>query len=147
MLALDAATGQRLWHFQFVHHDLWDRDPPSPPSLVTVRRGGRTIEAVAQATKHGFLFLFDRTNGQPVYPIAEQKFPATDVPGDVSSPTQPVPTLPKPFARQLLTADLLTDRTPEAHAWALQQFKTFRSEGQFVQYIAFALPQERTADR
>ena len=132
LLALDAATGKRIWHFQAVHHDMWDRDFPSPPSLVTVRQNGRTIDAVAQATKHGFVFLFDRTNGQPLFPIEDRTFPASDVPGEVASATQPLPTKPKPFARQLLTEDLLTNRTPEAHAWALEQFKTFRSEGQFV---------------
>ena len=132
LIALDAATGRRIWHYQFVHHDIWDRDLPSPPSLVTIRRGGQTIDAVAQATKHGYVFVFDRTTGVPVFPIEERPFPKSDVPGEVTSATQPLPSLPKPFARQLLTADLLTNRTPEARAWALEQFKTFRSEGQFV---------------
>ena len=132
LIALDAATGTRVWHFQFVHHDLWDRDLPSPPTLVTVRRGGRTIEAVAQATKHGFLFVFDRATGEPVFPIEYRKFPASAVPGEVASETQPVPTMPAPFARQQLTAELLTSRTPATRQWALDQFKGFRSEGQFV---------------
>jgi quinoprotein glucose dehydrogenase len=132
LVALDASTGRRLWHFQFVRHDLWDRDPPSPPSLVTVHQNGRTIDAVAQATKQGFLFLFDRTNGQPVFPIEYRHVPASDVPGEHASDLQPVPTRPKPFARQRLTEDLLSQRTPEVHTWALDQFKTFRSEGQFV---------------
>ena len=132
LIALDAATGKRVWHYQFVRHDLWDRDLPSPPTLVTVRRGGRTIDAVAQATKHGFLFVFDRASGEPLFPIEDMKFPATTVPDDKASETQPIPTKPAPFARQLLTADLLTSRTTEARQWALEQFKTFRSEGQFV---------------
>jgi len=132
LIALDAATGRRLWHYQFVRHDIWDRDLPSPPSLITIRRGGRTMDAVAQSTKHGFVFVFDRVTGEPVFPIEERPFPKSDVPGEVASATQPIPTLPKPFARQLLTADLLTNRTPEAHAWALEQLKAFRSEGQFV---------------
>jgi len=132
LIALEAATGKRVWHYQFVRHDLWDRDLPSPPTLVTVRRGGRTIDAVAQATKHGFLFVFDRASGEPLFPIENRKFPATTVPGDRASETQPVPTRPAPFARQLLTADLLTSRTPDARRWALEQFKSFRSEGQFV---------------
>jgi len=132
LIALEAATGRRVWHYQFVRHDLWDRDLPSPPTLVTVRRGGRTIDAVAQATKHGFLFVFDRASGEPLFPIENRKFPATTVPGDRASETQPVPTRPAPFARQLLTADLLTSRTPDARRWALEQFKSFRSEGQFV---------------
>ena len=132
LIALDAATGKRAWHFQFVRHDIWDRDLPSPPSLVTVRRGGRTIDAVAQATKHGFVFVFDRVSGEPVFPIEYRPFPGSTVPGEVASATQPVPTMPAPFARQLLTADMLTNRTPAAHQWALDQFKAFRSEGQFV---------------
>ena len=132
LIALNASTGARIWHFQVVRHDMWDRDLPSPPSLVTVRHNGRTIDAVAQATKHGLLFLFDRTNGTPLFPIEYKKFATSLVPGEVSASTQPIPTKPRPFARQLLTEDLLTNRTPEAHAWALDQFKTFRSEGPFV---------------
>jgi quinoprotein glucose dehydrogenase len=132
LLALDAATGRKLWHFQAVRHDIWDRDFPSPPSLVTVRRDGRTIDAVAQATKQGSVYVFDRVTGQPVFPIEYTTFPASTVPGEVASAQQPLPTLPKPFARQRLTEDLLTNRTPEARAWALEQFRTFRSDGQFV---------------
>ena len=134
LLALDAATGRRLWHFQFVRHDLWDRDLPSPPTLVTVMREGRTIDAVAQATKHGYVFVFDRANGQPLFPIEYKTYPRSSLPGEVTADTQPLPTRPAPFARQRLTADLLTERTPAAHAWALDQFKTFRSEGQFVPF-------------
>jgi quinoprotein glucose dehydrogenase len=132
LLALDAATGTRIWHFQVVRHDIWDRDLPSPPSLVTVRRDGRTIDAVAQATKHGYLFILDRTNGKPLFPVEYQKFPASTVPGERTADTQPIPVLPKPFARQRLTEDLLTSRTPEVRQWALDQFRSFRSAGQFV---------------
>jgi quinoprotein glucose dehydrogenase len=131
-IALDAATGKRLWHFQAVKHDMWDRDFPSPPTLVTVQRNGRSVDAVAQTTKHGYVFLFDRTTGAPLFPIEYKKYPPSDVDGEVAAQTQPLPVKPAPFARQLLTAELLTDRTPEAHQWALGQFKTFRSEGQFV---------------
>lgn len=134
LLALDANTGKRIWHFQEVHHDIWDRDLPSPPALVTVHRDGKAIEAVAQTTKQGFVFLFDRANGKPLFPIAERPFPASNVPGETTSPTQPIPQLPLPYARQLLTADMLTSRTPEAHAWAMEQFKTFRSDGQFIPF-------------
>lgn len=134
LLALDAATGKRLWHFQFVHHDLWDRDLPAPPSLVTVRRNGRPVAAVAQATKHGYVFLFDRTTGRPLFPIEERPFPASALPGEAASPTQPLPVAPRPFARQRLTQDTLTTRTPAVHQWALEQFRTFRSEGQFVPF-------------
>ena len=134
LIALDANTGKRIWHFQFVRHDIWDRDLPSPPSLVTVRRGGRTIEAVAQATKQGQLFVFNRANGEPLFPIEYRKFPARTVPGEVTNPEQPIVTKPAPFARQLLTEALLTTRTPEVHKWAMEQFKTFRSGGQFVPF-------------
>jgi quinoprotein glucose dehydrogenase len=132
LIALDAATGRRRWHFQFVHHDIWDRDPPAPPSLVTVTRDGRTIDAVAQATKHAYIFLFDRVTGEPLFPIEERPFPPSGMPGERTSPTQPLPLKPAPFARQRLTEDLLSNRTPEARAWALEQFKTFRSAGQFL---------------
>lgn len=131
LLALNAATGERIWHFQAVKHDLWDRDFPSPPTLVTVKQGGKTIDAVAQATKQGWLYLFDRANGKPLFPIEYRKYPASAVPGEVTAETQPLPTKPAPFARQLLTADMLSNRTPEIHRWALGQFAKFRSEGQF----------------
>jgi glucose dehydrogenase len=132
LLALDAETGKRLWHFQGVHHDIWDRDFPSPPALVTVNRDGHRVDAVAQTTKQGFLFLFDRSNGKPLFPIEERPYPASQIPGEVTAPTQPVPLLPEPFARQRLTEDLLTQRTPVAHAWAVQEFATYLSGGQFV---------------
>jgi quinoprotein glucose dehydrogenase len=134
LLALNAQTGERLWHFQGVRHDLWDRDFPSPPALLTIKRDGKEIPAVAQTTKQGFVYLFDRTNGQPLFPIEYHKYPPSTVPGEVAATEQPLPTRPAPFARQLLTEDLLTTRTPEAHQWALEKFKTFRSEGQFVPF-------------
>lgn len=132
LLAVDAANGKLLWYFQGVHHDIWDRDFPSPPSLVTVNRNGSGIDAIAQTTKQGFVYLFDRSTGKPLFPIEERHFPPSNVPGEVSSPTQPLPLAPKPFARQLLTEDMLTTRTPQTRAWAVQQFRTFRSAGQFV---------------
>ncbi len=133
-LALDAATGKLLWYFQGVHHDLWDRDFPSPPALFTLHRDGRTIEALAQTTKQAYLYLFNRVTGEPLYPIHEHPYPASKVPGEVTSPTQPKPDWPLPFAPQRLTADMLTTRTPEAHAWALKEFDTFVSEGQFFPF-------------
>ena len=132
LIALDAATGRRLWHFQAVHHDLWDRDFPSPPTLATVRQGGRRIDAVVQTTKHGFVFLFDRTNGRPLFPIEERSMPVSAVDGEHTAPTQPFPSRPAPFARQRLTADMLTTRTPAAHQAAVDAFRTFHSDGQFV---------------
>jgi glucose dehydrogenase len=134
LLALDANTGKRIWNFQDVHHDLWDRDFPSPPALLTVVHDGKRIDAVAQTTKTGYLYLFDRLTGEPLFPVEEHSYPASTVPGEVTSPTQPRPLKPAPYARQLLTEDMLTNRTPEAHAWALEQFRTFRSEGLFVPF-------------
>ncbi|WP_263359159.1 c-type cytochrome [Acidicapsa ligni] len=132
LLALDANTGKRIWHFQGVHHDMWDRDFDSPPTLLTVTHNGKRVDAVEQSSKQGFVYLFDRATGAPLFPIAEKPYPPSTVPGEKSSATQPLPLEPKPFARQLLTEDELTNRTPQAHAWAVQQFRTFRSEGQFV---------------
>jgi quinoprotein glucose dehydrogenase len=132
LLALDAATGKRLWHFQAVKHDIWDRDFPSPPVLVTVRREGKLVDAVAQTSKQGYVYLFDRVTGKPLFPLESRKYPASTLEGEVAAETQSLPTKPAPFARQVLTEDLLTNRTPEAHRWALEQFKTFRSDGQFV---------------
>jgi quinoprotein glucose dehydrogenase len=134
LIALDAATGKKIWHYQLVRHDIWDRDPPSPPSLVTLRQNGRTIQAVAQSTKQGFVFVFDRANGEPVFPIEQRRYPASDVPGEAAADTQPVPIRPRPFARQALTAELLTSRTPEARKWALDQLATFRNGGQFLPF-------------
>jgi len=132
LLALDARTGKRLWHFQGVHHDIWDRDFPAAPALFSVQWDGRTVVGVAQTTKQGYLYLFDRVTGKPLFPIHEHPYPASTVAGEAASPTQPVPDTPEPYARQRLTEDMLTTRTPEAHAWAVKEFRTFTSNGQFV---------------
>jgi quinoprotein glucose dehydrogenase len=132
LIALDAGTGKRIWHFQGVHHDLWDRDFPAPPVLVTLTRNGKRVDAIAQTTKSGFVFVFDRTNGEPLFPIKESNYPPSTVPGEQTSPTQPLPEAPAPYSRQSITADMLTTRTPEAHAWAVKQFSTFVSGGQFI---------------
>ena len=134
LLALNAETGQRIWHFQGVKHDLWDRDFPSPPTLATVNRDGQQIDAVAQTTKQGFVYLFDRVSGKPLFPIAYRKYPRSDVPGEVAAPEQPLPSKPAPFARQFLSEAMLTNRTPEAHASALEKFRELRSEGQFIPF-------------
>ena len=134
LIALDAETGKRIWYFQGVRHDLWDRDFPAPPALLTVKRDGKNVDAVAQITKQGFVYVFDRSNGSPLFPIKYRDYPASSVPGEVASQEQPLPTEPAPYARQRLTADLLTDRTPAAHEWARKEFRTFRSEGQFVPF-------------
>ena len=131
LLALDARTGRRLWHFQFVHHDLWDRDLPAPPNLVTLTRNGRRVDAVAQVTKSGHVFVFDRVTGEPLFPIEERPVPASDLPGESAWPTQPVPLRPAPFARQLLTYAELTDRTPAAHRAVLERFARLRPHAPF----------------
>jgi glucose dehydrogenase len=133
-LALNARTGKLLWYFQGVHHDLWDRDFPSPPALFTIQRDGKTIDGLAQTTKQGYLYLFNRLTGEPLFPIHEHPYPASTVPGEVASPTQPAPDWPEPFARQRLTEDILTTRTPEAHAWAVKTLRTFRNGGPFYPF-------------
>ena len=132
LLALNADTGKLLWHFQFVRHDIWDRDAPAPPSLITITQNGKRIDAVAQATKHGYVFVFDRTNGRPIFPIENRKFPASDVPGEAAAATQPIPVKPAPFSRQVLNAETVTSRTPEARAWALAELARFSNDGLFV---------------
>jgi len=121
-----------VWHFQGVKHDLWDRDFPAAPSLVTVKRDGQSIDAVAQITKSGFVFVFERENGRPLFPIKYRKVPPTDVDGEVTADTQPFPLKPPPFARQILTPDLVTERTPEAHRAVLEQLRNLRTGGQFT---------------
>ncbi|OLY94385.1 quinoprotein glucose dehydrogenase [Cnuella takakiae] len=106
LVALDARTGKRIWHFQTVHHDLWDYDLASAPQLITVNRNGRQIDAVAVATKHGFVFVFDRVTGKPVFPILEKPFPASKMPGEKAWPTQPIPSLPS-FTRHQVTKDMV----------------------------------------
>lgn len=103
LIALDAKTGKRLWHFQFVHHDIWDKDLPAPPNLVTIKRNGKNIDAVAQVTKTGHVFVFDRVTGKPLFPIKETPFPKSSIPEESTWPTQPIPSLPAPFARQTIT--------------------------------------------
>ena len=134
LIALDATTGERLWHFQAVRHDIWDRDFPAPPSLVTVQRGGRAIDAVAQTSKQGYVYLFDRVTGEPLFPIEERAVPTSSIAEEQPAPTQPIPTAPAPFARQELTADMLTTRSPEMNDWAREQFSNFLSAGQFVPF-------------
>ena len=126
LLCLDARTGQRKWHFQITHHDIWDRDLPAPPNLVTLRRAGKTIPAVAQVTKSGHVFVFHRETGEPVFPIEEIPVPTSDIPGEVTWPTQPLPLKPAPFSRQSVTHADLTTRTPAAHRQALEHFARLR---------------------
>ena len=118
LVALDAATGERVWHFQTVHHGVWDYDPPAAPVLADLVVGGREIEAVAQITKQTFTFVFDRRTGEPVWPIEERPVPRSDVPGERTAPTQPFPTKPPPYDRQGVDPDELIDFTPELRAEA-----------------------------
>lgn len=132
ILCLNAATGERIWHYQTVRHDIWDRDLPAPPNLVRVRQGGQLIDAVAQATKSGYVFLLDRETGEPLFPVEERPFPPSDLIGEAAWPTQPIPTLPPPFARQAFTEADITNISPEAHDYVADIFKDIRSAGQFV---------------
>jgi quinoprotein glucose dehydrogenase len=132
LVALDAATGRHVWYFQFTHHDLWDRDPPAPPTLLTVHRDGHEIPAVAQVTKSGHVWVFNRLTGESLFPVEEIAVPSSDMPGELASPTQPLPTKPEPFARQLLTAAELTNRTPEAHRAVLERFVRVRPHAPFT---------------
>jgi quinoprotein glucose dehydrogenase len=125
-LALDARTGKRLWHFQTLHHDVWDHDLPCPPTLVQVKRNGKTVDAVAQPTKTGYVFVFDRLTGKPLLPMEERPVPPSDVPGEETSPTQPFPVLPPPIARQSITEADLTDLDPETAAEVRKRFKSLR---------------------
>lgn len=126
LVAVNARTGERLWHFQLVHHDLWDSDPPAAPNLVDITVDGRPIKAVAQATKHGFVFVFDRITGEPVWPIEERPVPPSDVPGERASPTQPFPSKPPAFDRQGLDIEDLVDFTPELRADAIALLQQHR---------------------
>jgi quinoprotein glucose dehydrogenase len=133
IVALNARTGERLWHFQTIHHDLWDYDIPQNPKLLTINVNGREIDAVAQATKQGFLFVFDRVTGEPVWPIEERPVPQTDVPGEQSWPTQPFPTAPPPFARQSFTEADINPYLPEADKQKLREIlRTHRNEGLYT---------------
>jgi quinoprotein glucose dehydrogenase len=132
VLALDGRTGKRLWHFQGVKHDLWDLDFPAAPSLVTVTRNGKKIEAVAQIAKTGFVFVLDRKTGEPLFPIEYRKVPASTLDGEQAAATQPYPVKPPPFTRQKFSEDMVTNRTPEAHAAVLEWLRKLDSKGMFT---------------
>jgi len=133
IIALDARNGKRLWHFQTVHHDLWDYDLPAGPKLLTVKHDGKNVDVVIQPTKHGFLFVLDRVTGQPLWPIEERPVPKSDVPGEQAWPTQPFPTKPPPFARQALTEKDVSPFMPEAEqaTWR-EKIRNARNEGLFT---------------
>jgi quinoprotein glucose dehydrogenase len=129
LVALDIVTGHLVWFFQTVRHDLWDRDLPAPPTLVSITRNGKRVDAVAQSTKMGFIYVLDRATGKSLFPIIQQNGIPSDVPGEVTASTQIEPQLPAPFARQHITMDLLTRRTPEAAAAVQAQFRSLRNRG------------------
>ena len=127
LVCLDARTGERQWHFQAVHHGVWDYDFTAAPNLVTLNVDGRTIDAVAEVSKQGFTYVFDRVTGEPVWPIEERPVDTeTDVPGEVLYPTQPFPTKPPPFSGQGVSLDDANDLTPEIHALAVEEMQQFR---------------------
>jgi quinoprotein glucose dehydrogenase len=132
VVALEAATGRYKWHFQTVHHDLWDYDLPAPPNLVSVKRDGKRVDAVAQVTKHGFIFVFDRETGKPLFPIEERSVPTSNLPGEESWPTQPFPVKPKPFARQYMSEQDLTHYTEAGHDSIVRKYRSMRYEGLFT---------------
>jgi quinoprotein glucose dehydrogenase len=131
LLALDARTGKRVWHFQGVKHDLWDWDFPAAPTLVTVKRDGKDVDAVAQITKTGYVYVFERETGKALFPIAYRKAFASKTDGEHAAEMQPYPVSPPPFARQTLTERDLTTRTKKAHASALKQFREYRTRGMY----------------
>ncbi|CAN5211362.1 hypothetical protein BH23BAC1_BH23BAC1_33170 [soil metagenome] len=131
LLALDARTGKRIWHFQIVHHDILDRDPPAPPNLLTVTRNGKRIDAVAQVTKQGYVFLFDRVTGEPLYEIEDVPAPPTDIPGEEAWPTQPRPVKPEPYARQDFREEDINSYA-ENKDELIERFRKSRYEGPFT---------------
>lgn len=132
LVALEAATGKYLWHYQMVHHDLWDRDLPANPNLVTLHKDGQTIDAVAQITKQGYIFLFDRTSGKPIFPIQEKPVPTNALPGEHPWPTQPIPTLPEPFARQKFDPEDVSDLDPESHLELMEKYNKIKYRTPFA---------------
>ena len=126
LVCLDAKTGERVWHFQFVHHGVWDYDTPTAPTLLDITVGGRRIKAVAQVTKQAFTYVFDRVTGEPVWPIEERPVPQSNVPGEQTAPTQPFPTRPAPFDRQGVSGDDLLDFTAELNAEARRIASEYR---------------------
>jgi quinoprotein glucose dehydrogenase len=131
VIALDAKTGKRIWHFQTIKHDLWDLDLPAPPALVTVTNNGRRVDAIAQITKTGYVYVFERETGKSLFPIEYRRVPKSAVDGEVAAETQPFPTKPPPFVRQTLTEDIVTRRTPEARDSALKFFRAYKTNGMY----------------
>lgn len=132
LLALNAETGERIWHFQVVKHDLWDRDLPAPPNLVTLNRNGKSIDAVAQITKTGHIFVFDRETGESLFPLEEKEYPSSDLRGEEAWPTQVFPSKPKPFSRQSYTEEDYPSISNEANEYALERLQGVKQGGQYI---------------
>ncbi len=128
LVALDAGTGELIWYYQIVRHDIWDYDPPAAPNLITIKRDGRLVDAVSQTTKTGFVYVFDRETGEPLFPMTEEEVPPSDLRGEEVWPKQPVPEKPAPFARREFTEDDISDITPGAHQDLLERFREIRTE-------------------
>jgi quinoprotein glucose dehydrogenase len=128
LVALNAATGERIWHYQFVRHDIWDYDPPAAPNLITIRRNGRWIDAVSQTTKTGFVYVFDRETGEPLFPMTEEAVPPSDLRGEEAWPIQPVPLEPLPFARRQFSEDDISTITPGAYHSLLERYTEIRTD-------------------
>jgi membrane-bound PQQ-dependent dehydrogenase (glucose/quinate/shikimate family) len=134
LVALQASTGKLVWYFQMVHHDIWDYDMPAQPSLITVQRKGKSIAAVAQVTKMGFVFIFDRVTGTPLFPVEERAVPTSNVPGEESWPTQPFPSKPPALVRQGFDENDITTVTPESHRYCAEWFHSLESRGMYTPY-------------
>ena len=132
IIALDASTGKYIWHYQVVHHDLWDRDLPAAPNLITINHKGKKIDALAQITKQGYIYLLDRTNGKPVFPIPEVQVPQDALPGEKPWPTQPIPTLPESFSRQKFGPEDVSDLSPETHKELMERYGLIKNGTQFT---------------
>ena len=132
LVAVDTETGERVWHYQIVHHELWDYDPPAAPTLVDITVDGRDIKAVAMVTKQAFIYVFDRITGEPVWPIVERPVPVSSVPGERAAPTQPFPTKPAPFDQQGISEETLIDFTPELRQEALEIISKFEYGGLYT---------------
>jgi quinoprotein glucose dehydrogenase len=134
LVALDAASGKLVWYYQMVHHDIWDYDMPAQPVLITVRRNGRDIPAIAQVTKMGFVFILDRLTGKPLFPVEERPVPRSDVPGEAAWPTQPFPVQPPPLVRQSFSETDISAVTPDSHRYCMDLFHSLLNHGMYTPY-------------
>lgn len=134
LVALQASTGKLVWYFQMVHHDLWDYDLPAQPALVTVRQNGKSVPAVAQVTKMGLVYVFDRVTGKPLFPVEERLVPASDVPGEAAWPTQPFPSKPPPLVRQKFEESDISTATPESNRYCAELFHSLETRGMYTPY-------------